>query len=101
MEVFDGLRRRQSCTAGTQNATGEATATALTLDCTLRQVRSWAEPWSGDPLPGTYYVRLSVTDVPQQDLGLAASVQLHIAAKGARTTPSPRAARSRPRWCRR
>ena len=82
VEVFDGLRRRQSCTAGTQNATGAATAAALTLGCTLRQVRSWAEPWSGDPLPGTYYVRLSVADVPQQDLGLAASVQLHVAAKG-------------------
>ncbi|MFC9324711.1 peptidase [Kitasatospora sp. NPDC057015] len=82
VEVFDGLRRRQSCTAGTQNATGEATATSLALSCTLRQVRSWAEPWSGDPLPGTYYVRLSVADAPQQDLGLAASVQLHITAKG-------------------
>ncbi|MFI6848823.1 peptidase [Kitasatospora sp. NBC_00085] len=82
VEVFDGLRRRQSCTAGTQNATAEPTAASLALSCTLREVRSWAEPWSGDPLPGTYYVRLSVSDVPQPDLGLAASVQLHVAAKG-------------------
>ncbi|MFI6443396.1 peptidase [Kitasatospora sp. NPDC050543] len=82
VEVFDGLRRRQSCTAGTQNATGAPTATDLTLSCTLRQIRSWAEPWSGDPLPGTYYVRLSVADAPQQDLGLAAGAQLHIATKG-------------------
>ncbi|MFE4604128.1 peptidase [Kitasatospora indigofera] len=89
VEVFDGLRRRQSCTAGTQNATGEATAASLALGCTLRQVRSWAEPWSGDPLPGTYYVRLSVADAPQQDLGLAASVQLHIATKGGQDDAQP------------
>ncbi|MFD0272886.1 peptidase [Kitasatospora sp. NPDC127111] len=82
VEVFDGLRRRQSCTAGTQNATAEPGAPSLALSCTLREVRSWAEPWSGDPLPGTYYVRLSVSDVPQPDLGLAASVQLHVTAKG-------------------
>ncbi|MER8100124.1 peptidase [Kitasatospora sp. NPDC094016] len=81
-EVFDGLRRRQSCTAGTQNATGDQNTGTLTLSCTLREVRSWAEPWSGDPLPGTYYVRLSVSDVPQTDLGLATSVQLHVSAKG-------------------
>ncbi|MFE4397289.1 MULTISPECIES: peptidase [Streptomycetaceae] len=82
VEVFDGLRRRQACTAGTQNATAEQSAGSLTLNCTLREVRTWAEPWSGDPLPGTYYVRLSVSDVPQPDLGLASSVQLHVAAKG-------------------
>ncbi|WBP87325.1 peptidase [Kitasatospora cathayae] len=82
VEVFDGLRRRQACTAGTQNATGDQSATTLALNCTLREVRTWAEPWSGDPLPGTYYVRLSVTDAPQPDLGLAATAQLHVAAKG-------------------
>ncbi|MFG2843123.1 peptidase [Kitasatospora sp. NPDC048296] len=82
VEVFDGLRRRQACTAGTQNATGDQSTTSLTLDCTLREVRTWAEPWSGDPLPGTYYVRLSVTDAPQPDLGLAANAQLHVSAKG-------------------
>ncbi|WP_395294664.1 peptidase [Kitasatospora hibisci] len=82
VEVFDGLRRRQSCTGGTQNATADTGASSITLSCTLREVRSWAEPWSGDPLPGTYYVRLSVSDAPQPDLGLAASVQLHVSAKG-------------------
>ncbi|MFJ7248270.1 peptidase [Kitasatospora sp. NPDC098652] len=82
VEVFDGLRRRQACTAGTQNATGDQSTTSLTLNCTLREVRTWAEPWSGDPLPGTYYVRLSVTDAPQSDLGLAATTHLHVAAKG-------------------
>ncbi|MEE1788926.1 peptidase [Streptomyces sp. SP17BM10] len=82
VEVFDGLRRRQACTAGTQNATGDQNTATLALSCTLREVRTWAEPWSGDPLPGTYYVKLAVTDTPQPDLGLAASVQLHVAAKG-------------------
>lgn len=82
VEVFDGLRRRQACTAGTQNATGDENTASLALSCTLREVRTWAEPWSGDPLPGTYYVKLAATDVAQQDLGLAASVQLHTAAKG-------------------
>ncbi|WP_051709806.1 hypothetical protein [Streptomyces sp. NRRL S-350] len=89
VEVFDGLRRRQSCTAGTQNATGDQSTTTLALDCTLREVRTWAEPWSGDPLPGTYYVRLSVTDAPQPDLGLASSVQLHVAAKGGADNAQP------------
>ncbi|MFF7452723.1 peptidase [Kitasatospora sp. NPDC008115] len=82
VEVFDGLRRRQSCTDGVQNATAEQAAASLALSCTLREVRSWAEPWSGDPLPGSYYVRLSVADAPQPDLGLPASVQLRVTAKG-------------------
>lgn len=38
-EVFDGLRRRQACTAGTQSATAAPTATSLTVSCTLRQIR--------------------------------------------------------------
>ncbi len=82
VELFDGLRRRQACTAGPQNGTAEQNATTLALSCTLRQIRSWAEPWSGDPLPGTYYIRLSTTDIPQQDLGLASQVRVHVAAKG-------------------
>ncbi|GJF32803.1 hypothetical protein KNE206_55030 [Kitasatospora sp. NE20-6] len=89
VELFDGLRRRQSCTAGPQNATAAKAAASVALSCTLRQVRSWAEPWSGDPLPGTYYVRLSVADVPQQDLGLAAQVQLHVTAKGGADDAQP------------
>ncbi|WP_406091932.1 peptidase [Kitasatospora purpeofusca] len=89
VEVFDGLRRRQSCTDGTQNATAEQAAGSLALSCTLREVRSWAEPWSGDPLPGTYYVRLSVGDAPQPDLGLAAGVQLRVTAKGDEDNAQP------------
>ncbi|MFD7639913.1 peptidase [Kitasatospora sp. NPDC059795] len=82
VELFDGLRRRQACTAGPQNGTAEQTATTLALSCTLRQIRAWAEPWSGDPLAGTYYVRLSTSDIPQQDLGLASQVHVHVATKG-------------------
>ncbi|MEH0841718.1 peptidase [Micromonospora sp. CPCC 205711] len=82
VEVFDGLRRRQACTAGAQAPTVDASARAVTLGCTLRQVRSWAEPWSADPLPGTYYVRLSVVDLPEPDLGLPVDVELLVTADG-------------------
>jgi hypothetical protein len=82
VEVFDGLRRRQACTAGAQTPTVDATAGSVTLGCTLRRVRSWAEPWSGDPLPGTYYVRLSVVDLPEPDLGQPVDVDLLVAADG-------------------
>ncbi|WP_063772137.1 hypothetical protein [Kitasatospora mediocidica] len=88
-EVFDGLRRRQSCTAGTQSATAAQSAATLTSSCTLRQIRSWAEPWSGDPLPGTYYVKLSVADAPGQDLGLPAQARLHIASTGGADDAQP------------
>ncbi|MGW4462498.1 peptidase [Micromonospora sp. NPDC004704] len=80
VDVFDGLRRRQACTAGAQAPTVPATETTVALNCTLRQVRAWAEPWSGDPLPGTYYVRLSTTDLPEQDLGLPIQVALLVGA---------------------
>ncbi|WP_234443603.1 peptidase [Streptomyces sp. NRRL B-24484] len=89
VELFDGLRRRQSCTAGPQNATADTGTASVSMSCALRQIRSWAEPWSGDPLPGTYYVRLSVADVPQQDLGLAAQVKLQVAAKGGADDAQP------------
>ncbi|MEV4614369.1 peptidase [Kitasatospora sp. NPDC049258] len=89
VELFDGLRRRQSCTAGPQNATAQQSVGSVSLSCTLRRIRSWAEPWSGDPLPGTYYVRLSVSEVPQQDLGLAAQVQVHVGTKGGADDAQP------------
>lgn len=89
VDVFDGLRRRQACTAGPQQASADASAPALSLSCTLRQIRSWAEPWSGDPLPGTYYIRLTAGAAPQQDLGLAAQVQLHISAQGGPDNAQP------------
>ncbi|MEU3452020.1 peptidase [Micromonospora sp. NPDC006766] len=82
IDVFDGLRRRQACTAGAQTPTVDATATSVTLGCTLRRVRPWAEPWSGDPLPGTYYVRLAVTDLPELDLGLPIDADLLVSVDG-------------------
>ncbi|SBT51632.1 peptidase [Micromonospora auratinigra] len=82
VDVFDGLRRRQACTAGAQTPTADAAAASVALGCTLRRVRPWAEPWSADPLPGTYYVRLSVTDLPEPDLGLPIEVDLLVDADG-------------------
>ncbi|PMR60098.1 peptidase [Verrucosispora sp. ts21] len=82
VEVFDGLRRRQACTAGAQTPTADASVSTVAIGCTLRRVRPWAEPWSVDPLPGTYYVRLTVVDVPERDLGLPIDVDLLISASG-------------------
>ncbi|MDH6117706.1 hypothetical protein ABH930_005438 [Kitasatospora sp. GAS204A] len=89
VDLFDGLRRRQACTAGPQNGTADQTAGSLSMSCTLRQIRSWAEPWSGDPLPGTYYVRLSTSDVQQSDLGLAAQVNVRVGATGGADEAQP------------
>lgn len=80
VEVFDGLRRRQACVSGEQSPVAGDDDTEITLGCRLRQVRSWAEPWDGDPLPGTYYVRLSTTEMPETDLGLPVEVGLTLAA---------------------
>jgi hypothetical protein len=79
IEVFDGLRRRQPCVAGEQSPIAATGAAQVAIDCQLRQVRSWAEPQDGDPLPGTYYVRISGTDVPDADLGLPTQVDLRLA----------------------
>ncbi|MGC5306321.1 peptidase [Micromonospora zamorensis] len=76
VDVFDGLRRRQACTAGAQTPTVDAKASSVALGCTLREVRPWAEPWSADPLPGTYVIRLSVIDLPESDLGAPIDVDL-------------------------
>ena len=80
VEVFDGLRRRQACVAGEQSPVAAATATEVVLGCRLRQVRSWAEPWDGDPLPGVYYVKLSSTELPEKDLGLPVRVTMGLTA---------------------
>jgi hypothetical protein len=69
VDVYDGLRRRQPCRFGVQTATVAADAGSVDLACHLRTIRSWSEPWSNDPLRGTYYVRLTVLDLPQADLG--------------------------------
>ncbi len=70
LDVYDGLRRRQPCTAGTPTATAGPDKDTLKLYCTLRTVRAWAEPWSDAPLPGAYYARLTTLEVPEKDLGL-------------------------------
>ncbi|GAA3160016.1 MULTISPECIES: hypothetical protein [Streptomyces] len=70
LDVYDGLRRRQACRYGMQARTVPADAASVELACTLRTVRAWAEPWSDDPLPGRYYLRLTTTEQPQEDLGL-------------------------------
>jgi len=80
IEVFDGLRRRQPCVDGEQSPVAAADATSVRLGCRIRQVRSWAEPSDGDPLPGTYYVRLSGTELPERDLGLPIQVDLSLTA---------------------
>ncbi|MFV2103310.1 peptidase [Micromonospora sp. LOL_024] len=88
VEVFDGLRRRQACTAGAQTPTADASARSVAIGCTLRRVRPWAEPWSADPLPGRYYVRLTVVEVPEPDLGLPIDVDLLVSTTGDADTSS-------------
>ncbi|MEV7193721.1 hypothetical protein AB0N81_18220 [Streptomyces sp. NPDC093510] len=70
VDVYDGLRRRQACRLGTPTKTAARDAASVSLSCTLRTVRSWSEQWANDPLPGTYYLRLTVTDLKADDLGL-------------------------------
>ncbi|MGW0609129.1 hypothetical protein [Streptomyces sp. NPDC002788] len=70
VDVYDGLRRRQACRYGAQTRTAAADVSSVELACVLRTVRSWSEPWADDPLPGTYYVRLTATGVGAADLGL-------------------------------
>ncbi|MEW2517210.1 hypothetical protein [Actinacidiphila alni] len=69
LDVYDGLRRRQPCRFGAQTRTAAADATSVELVCKLRTIRSWAEPWSNDPLRGSYFLRLTVLDLPSTDLG--------------------------------
>ncbi|MFI0986155.1 hypothetical protein [Streptomyces exfoliatus] len=69
IDVYDGLRRRQPCMYGTQSRTAVKEAATLELACVLRPVRASADAWSNDPLPGSYYVRLTVTSLPDDDLG--------------------------------
>ncbi|MFB0632100.1 hypothetical protein AB4039_00025 [Streptomyces sp. M-16] len=76
LDVYDGLRRRQACTYGTQTAAAAREAATVELDCVLRTVRSGAEAWSNDPLPGSYYVRLTVAGLPEEDLGLPVRAQV-------------------------
>ncbi|MEU3076583.1 hypothetical protein [Streptomyces laurentii] len=69
IDVYDGLRRRQPCMYGTQARSAAKDAGTVELACTLRPVRAAADTWSNDPLPGSYFVRLTVTGLPEDDLG--------------------------------
>lgn len=81
IDVYDGLRRRQACQYGAQTRTAAANAASVELDCVLRTVRAWSEPWADDPLPGTYYIRLTVVDVPASDLGLPVGAEVRVDSK--------------------
>ncbi|GAA3128781.1 hypothetical protein GCM10010449_57480 [Streptomyces rectiviolaceus] len=70
VDVYDGLRRHQACRFGAQTRTAAQDDATVELSCTLRTVRALAEPWANDPLPGTYYARLTVTGLKADDLGL-------------------------------
>ncbi|MFD5751742.1 hypothetical protein [Streptomyces sp. NPDC127033] len=76
VDVYDGLRRRQPCMYGAQTKALAAAADTVELRCVLRTVRAWAEPWSNDPLPGSYYVRLTVRNADEKDLGLPVRAEI-------------------------
>jgi hypothetical protein len=78
IDVYDGLRRRQACQYGAQTRTAPAGAASVELACVLRTVRGWAEPWANDPLPGTYYIRLSAVGLPVADAGRAISAEVEV-----------------------
>ncbi|MFC7013428.1 hypothetical protein ACFQMH_17240 [Streptomyces viridiviolaceus] len=78
VDVYDGLRRRQACQWGAQTRTAAADAPSVELACVLRTVRAWSEPWANDPLPGTYYVRLTVVNLPTSDLGLRVGAEVRV-----------------------
>ncbi|WP_328917634.1 MULTISPECIES: hypothetical protein [unclassified Streptomyces] len=82
IDVYDGLRRHQSCRYGSTTRTGAADTASIELACHLRTVRAWAEPWSNDPLRGAYYLRLTVLDLPQTDLGLPVQAAVKATSQG-------------------
>ncbi|OXY99251.1 hypothetical protein [Streptomyces diastatochromogenes] len=81
IDVYDGLRRRQSCQYGAATRTAAEGASSVELACVLRTVRAWSEPWANDPLPGTYYVRLTVVDLGASDLGQPVSAEVRVDSK--------------------
>ncbi|CAM5705061.1 Peptidase OS=Streptomyces alboniger OX=132473 GN=CP975_29225 PE=4 SV=1 [Streptomyces alboniger] len=83
VDVYDGLRRRQACRLGTPRKTAERDAASVSLSCSLRTVRAWSEQWANDPLPGTYYLRLTVTDLKDDDLGLPVRAEARVTATDA------------------
>ncbi|MFJ3499557.1 hypothetical protein [Streptomyces sp. NPDC090135] len=81
IDVYDGLRRRQPCMYGTQSRTAGKDAPKVELACVLRPVRASADAWANDPLPGSYYVRLTVTGLPDEDLGQPFDARLGVDVK--------------------
>jgi hypothetical protein len=81
VDVYDGLRRRQACQWGAQTRTVGTGAASVDLTCVLRTVRAWSEPWANDPLPGTYYVRLTALNVATADLGQPISASVRVGSK--------------------
>ncbi|KIF77493.1 hypothetical protein QR77_33865 [Streptomyces sp. 150FB] len=81
VDVYDGLRRRQPCVYGAQTRAMASDATTVEVNCTLRPVRAWADTWSTDPLPGSYYIRLTVVDAQAVDLGLPVRAEVGVAIK--------------------
>ncbi|MDX2596464.1 hypothetical protein PV343_30055 [Streptomyces sp. WI03-4A] len=81
IDVYDGLRRRQSCQYGAATRTAAQGTSSVELACVLRTVRAWSEPWADDPLPGTYYVRLTVVDLAAGDLGQPVSAEVRADSK--------------------
>ncbi|MGD3110777.1 hypothetical protein [Streptomyces sp. YGL11-2] len=83
LDVYDGLRRRQACRYGAQTKAAAKDAASVELSCSLRTVRGWAEQWANDPLPGSYYIRLTVVDLPQEDLGQPVHAEVEASASDA------------------
>ncbi|WP_055532967.1 hypothetical protein [Streptomyces graminilatus] len=81
LDVYDGLRRRQSCQYGAQTRTAAPGTTSVELACVLRTVRAWSEPWANDPLPGTYYIRLTTVNLAASDLGLPVGAEVRVDSK--------------------
>ncbi|MEW2131205.1 hypothetical protein [Streptomyces sp. NPDC005435] len=81
IDVYDGLRRRQACQYGTASHTAAQGESKVELACVLRTVRAWSEPWANDPLPGTYYVRLTVLNLSSADLGKPVSTEVRVGSK--------------------
>ncbi|AKJ09834.1 hypothetical protein ABB07_07315 [Streptomyces incarnatus] len=81
LDVYDGLRRRQACQYGADPRTAAPDASSVELACVLRTVRGWAEPSANDPLPGTYYIRLTVVDLGAGDLGQPVSAEVRVDSK--------------------
>ncbi|MDG9719700.1 hypothetical protein [Streptomyces sp. DH24] len=83
IDVYDGLRRRQACQYGAQKRTAGAGTASVDLACVLRTVRAWSQPWANDPLPGTYYVRLTAVGLATSDLGLPVGAEVRVDSRDA------------------